>query len=42
MQADPGTADRTVLEAIQTVENSEFGGFFLSQKEMQPSTQEPQ
>jgi hypothetical protein len=29
MQADPGTADRTVLEAIQTVENSEFGGFFL-------------
>jgi len=30
MQADPGTADRTVLEAIQTVENSEFGGFFMS------------
>lgn len=30
MQADPGTADRTVLEAIQTVENSEFGGFFIS------------
>jgi hypothetical protein len=29
MQADPGTADRTVLEAIQTVEDSEFGGFFL-------------
>jgi len=29
MQADPGTADRTVLEAIQTVENSEFGGFFV-------------
>ena len=29
MQADPGTADRTVLEAIQTVETSEFGGFFL-------------
>jgi hypothetical protein len=29
MQADPGTADRTVVEAIQTVENSEFGGFFL-------------
>jgi hypothetical protein len=29
MQADPGTANRTVLEAIQTVENSEFGGFFL-------------
>jgi len=30
MQADPGTADRTVLEAIQTVENSEFGAFFLT------------
>ena len=30
MQADPGTADRTVLDAIQTVENSEFGGFFMS------------
>lgn len=30
MQADPGTADRTVLEATQTVENSEFGGFFIS------------
>jgi hypothetical protein len=29
MQADPGTAERTVLEAIQTVESSEFGGFFL-------------
>jgi hypothetical protein len=29
MQADPGTADRTVLEAIQTVETSEFGAFFL-------------
>jgi hypothetical protein len=29
MQADPGTANRTVLEAIQTVENSEFGGFFV-------------
>jgi hypothetical protein len=29
MQADPGTADRTVLQAIQTVEDSEFGGFFL-------------
>ena len=30
MQADPGTADRTVLGAIQTVEDSEFGGFFMS------------
>jgi hypothetical protein len=30
MQADPGTADRTVLEAIQTVEVSELGGFFIS------------
>jgi hypothetical protein len=30
MQADPGTADRTALDAIQTVENSEFGGFFMS------------
>lgn len=30
MQADPGTANRTVLEAIQTVEDSEFGGFFMS------------
>jgi len=29
MQADPGTADRTVLGAIQTVEDSEFGGFFV-------------
>jgi hypothetical protein len=29
MQADPGTADRTVLGAIQTVEDSEFGGFFI-------------
>jgi hypothetical protein len=29
MQADPGT-ERTVLEAIQTVETSEFGGFFMS------------
>jgi hypothetical protein len=28
MQADPGT-ERTVLEAIQTVETSEFGGFFI-------------
>jgi hypothetical protein len=28
MQADPG-GERTVLEAVQTVENSEFGGFFL-------------
>jgi hypothetical protein len=30
MQADPGTANRTVLEAIQTVETSELGGFFIS------------
>jgi hypothetical protein len=29
MQADPGT-ERTVLEALQTVETSEFGGFFIS------------
>jgi hypothetical protein len=29
MQADPGT-ERTVLEALQTVEDSEFGGFFMS------------
>jgi hypothetical protein len=29
MQADPGT-ERTVLEALQTVEASEFGGFFIS------------
>jgi hypothetical protein len=28
MQADPGTA-RNLLEAIQTVESSEFGGFFF-------------
>ena len=28
MQADPGT-ERTVLDAIQTVETSEFGGFFV-------------
>jgi len=28
MQADPGT-ERTALEAIQTVETSEFGGFFI-------------
>ena len=29
MQADPGT-ERTVLEALQTIEDSEFGGFFMS------------
>lgn len=29
MQADPGT-ERTVLEALQNVEDSEFGGFFIS------------
>lgn len=29
MQADPGTS-RTVLEALQTIEDSEFGGFFMS------------
>jgi hypothetical protein len=28
LQADPGTS-RNLLEAIQTVENSEFGGFFV-------------
>lgn len=28
LQADPGTS-RTALEALQTVENSEFGGIFL-------------
>jgi hypothetical protein len=28
LQADPGTP-RTALEALQTVENSEFGGFFI-------------
>jgi len=28
LQADPGTP-RTALEALQTVENSEFGGFFV-------------
>jgi hypothetical protein len=28
MQADPGT-ERTVLEACQTIEDSEFGGFFV-------------
>jgi hypothetical protein len=29
LQADPGTS-RTALEALQTVENSEFGGFFIN------------
>lgn len=29
MQADPGTADRDLLSAIQLVETSEFGGFFI-------------
>jgi hypothetical protein len=29
LQADPAT-ERTVLEALQTVEDSEFGGFFMS------------
>jgi hypothetical protein len=29
LQADPGTT-RTTLEALQTVENSEFGGIYLS------------
>jgi hypothetical protein len=28
LQADPGTS-RNLLEAVQTVENSEFGGFFI-------------
>ena len=30
LQADPGTSDRDLLSAIQLVESSEFGGFFLS------------
>lgn len=30
MQADPGTADRDLLNALQLVESSEFGGFFIS------------
>lgn len=29
MQADPGTSNRDLLGAIQLVESSEFGGFFL-------------
>ena len=29
MQADPGTSNRDLLSAIQLVESSEFGGFFL-------------
>jgi len=29
LQADPGTSDRDLLSAIQLVESSEFGGFFL-------------
>jgi hypothetical protein len=29
LQADPGTADRDLLNAIQLVESSEFGGFFI-------------
>jgi hypothetical protein len=29
LQADPGTPDRDLLGAIQLVESSEFGGFFL-------------
>jgi hypothetical protein len=29
LQADPGTPDRDLLSAIQLVESSEFGGFFL-------------
>ena len=29
MQADPGTSNRNLLDAIQLVESSEFGGFFL-------------
>ena len=29
MQADPGTSNRDLLTAIQLVESSEFGGFFL-------------
>ena len=30
LQADPGSSDRDLLGAIQLVESSEFGGFFLS------------
>jgi len=30
MQADPGTANRDLLNALQLVESSEFGGFFIS------------
>jgi hypothetical protein len=29
MQADPGTANRDLLNVIQLVESSEFGGFFI-------------
>lgn len=29
MQADPGTANRDLLTAVQLVESSEFGGFFI-------------
>jgi len=29
LQADPGTSNRNLLDAIQLVESSEFGGFFL-------------
>jgi hypothetical protein len=29
LQADPGTANRDLLNAIQLVESSEFGGFFI-------------
>ena len=29
LQADPGTANRDLLTAIQLVESSEFGGFFI-------------
>ena len=30
LQADPGTSDRDLLNAIQLCETSEFGGFFIS------------
>ena len=29
LQADPGTSNRNLLDAIQLVESSEFGGFFI-------------
>jgi hypothetical protein len=29
LQADPGTSNRNLLDAIQLIESSEFGGFFI-------------